>query len=149
MQVLVFNRQKRFPINHDSVVSLARQVVSAEGQKYDEVSINFVGTQRICTLHAAYFDDPSPTDCISFPMDEITTPGYRILGELFVCPAAALQFTKISTPQFYAEISLYVTHALLHLMGYDDIKEEDRMQMREKETFHMEKLKTHNLLIHP
>nr|MBA2726935.1 rRNA maturation RNase YbeY [Parachlamydiaceae bacterium] len=125
MQVSIYNTQKRFPINPDSIKKLARRVILAEGASFDEVSLHFVGKKKICQLHQDFFDDPSFTDCISFPMDNSECLGYSVLGEVFICPEAASRFINKHGGDLYEEISLYVVHGLLHLLGYDDIEDDD------------------------
>lgn len=147
MHVSTYNTQKRFPINADSVKELARRVVLSEGLSFDEVTLHFVGKKKICQLHADFFDDPSFTDCISFPMDNSDNLGYSVLGEVFICPEAAYRFVSKHGGDLYEEISLYVVHGLLHLLGYDDIKAKDIKIMRAKEHFHMNILKNEGLIL--
>ena len=110
----------------------------------DEVSIYFVSTPEICRLHQEFFGDPSPTDCISFPFDKKKEGGYHLLGEVFVCPKAALDFVLKHGEELgedcYRETSLYVVHGLLHLLGYDDIRGEDKMQMQKEDNRLMKEL---------
>jgi len=150
VHISVFNTQKRFPIDTSGVAYVVATVLQGEKQKADEASVHFVGKKKICALHAQYFDDPSTTDCISFPIDPPDTCGYRVLGEVFVCPLTAFEYLKKhGKPQseLYEEITLYVVHGLLHLLGYDDIDLEDQKVMRKKEEFYMKKLKAKNLLL--
>lgn len=99
--------------------------------------MHFVETEEISHLHGQFFGDPSPTDCISFPMDGVEEDGYCVLGDIFVCPNAAIEYAKEHQCDLHEETALYVVHGLLHLMGYDDIKDEDRQQMRAAEKRHM------------
>lgn len=102
--------------------------------KSDEVIIHLVSKPQICKLHADFFNDPSPTDCISFPMDnELGKEGYRVLGEIFVCPAVALEYAEEHGKDPMDELKLYLVHGILHLLGYDDIKPKDRQKMRRME----------------
>lgn len=130
------------------VEKLVRAVVSSEGQRCDEVSIQFVDTPTICQLHADFFADPSPTDCISFPIDDPAS-AYRVLGEVFVCPATAIEYAQTHQGDPYMETSLYIVHGLLHLMGYDDISPEDEAAMRAAEQRHMKALTEQHLLLSP
>lgn len=93
----------------------------------DEVSIYLVSTKAICKLHEEFFQDPSTTDCISFPLDK------KHLGEIFVCPATAVAYAKKKKLNPYRETALYIVHGLLHLLGYDDLRAKDKRTMRKKE----------------
>lgn len=146
MDVNITNTQSDLPICENSISQIARAVVDLERQVYDEVGLYFVSEEEICSLHERFFGDPSPTDCISFPMDTELDEGYRILGEVFVCPQTAIKYAKEHHGNPYQELTLYIIHGLLHLMGYHDIKEEDRRQMRLAEEKNMLHLKEKGLL---
>ncbi|MBS0649203.1 MAG: rRNA maturation RNase YbeY [Verrucomicrobia bacterium] len=103
-----------------------------------EVAIYFVGQKKISQLHQDYFQDPTPTDCITFPLDS------DFLGEIFVCPQAALDYNPEHPHQ---ETTLYVLHGLLHLLGYDDIDRKERTRMRREEKRLMALAKKHRCLI--
>lgn len=141
MDVYVYDQQHALKLPHDAVQALTTQVVSNEGYHYDEVSIHFVDTKTISELHEQYFDDPSPTDCISFPIDDPDAEGYRVLGDVFVCPETAIEYAEKHGCDPYEETALYIVHGLLHLMGYDDVEEEDRKEMRAAEERHLKSLK--------
>jgi probable rRNA maturation factor len=147
VKVSVFSSQKDLPINKVQVKKIAKEVVSLEGSRYDEVAIYFVDKPEICRLHDKYFNDPSPTDCISFPLNTYDTFEYRILGEAFVCPAVGMEYVDKQGGEYYDEVTLYVVHGLLHLLGYDDIDRKDRMQMRLAEKRHMEHLQELGIML--
>ncbi len=115
---------------------LIESVLEFQGVDCNELSVYFVTERRICDLHREYFNDPTPTDCISFPIDSET------LGDVFVCPKTALKYTAANGGDPYEEIVLYVIHGLLHLMGYDDIESEERRVMRKNEKKCMAHCKT-------
>ena len=124
---------------------MVAEVLSLEKTSCDEVGIHYVETKIICDLHAEYFDDPSPTDCISFPIDQDIVTGYRLLGDVFVCTETAVLYAQQQQLDPYQETMLYVVHGLLHLLGYDDIEEGERAIMRKAEARHMDHLKSLHL----
>ena len=87
--------------------------------------LHFVSKAEISEIHGNFFNDPTPTDCITFPFREA-----ELLGEIFVCPKVAMEY---SSENAYAETTLYIIHAILHLIGYDDIDEKDEILMRKAE----------------
>jgi len=143
----IFNNQKDLPIDSRAVEAISSAVVALEQKAFDEAAVHFVDEPTICALHQRYFNDPSPTDCISFPMDDANEEGYRVLGEIFVCPKAALDFAAEHKSSPYEETTLYIVHGLLHLMGYDDMNDEDRAKMRSAEERQMVNLKNKGLLL--
>lgn len=124
MRIQIYNSQKDLSLSKSSVRSLVKTILKTLGAKHTEVSVYFVTQQKICALHEQFFDDPSPTDCISFPIDK------EHLGEIFVCPKAAIDFDPKNP---YAEVALYIIHGLLHCLGYDDLEPKAKRAMRKKE----------------
>jgi probable rRNA maturation factor len=120
----VHSSQKDLKLSKKAVRRLVQAVLEYLGSSHTEVSVYFVTQAKICTLHEQFFKDPSPTDCISFPLDD------EHLGEVFVCPKAALDF---NAEEPYAEVALYVIHGLLHCLGFDDLEPAKKRAMRKKE----------------
>lgn len=141
MQIYISNRQKTTKISKVKIKKIVKSVIELENQTCDEVSVHFVTVKEICHLHQRFFNDPSQTDCISLPMDDPSDTHYRILGEIFVCPETALQYAESHQCDSNDEITLYIIHGLLHLMGYDDINTNERLIMRKAEKRHMDHLK--------
>ena len=113
------------------------------------MSIHFVDKKTISDLHRDHFQDPTPTDCISFPMDSPDSQGegYKILGEVFVCPQIAIEYAEKNNITPEEEVSLYIIHGLLHLLGYDDQDEISEPIMRGEEKSAMSYLKQKDALL--
>lgn len=141
MIVHISSRQKVFKISKTKIKKIVQEVISFENQKCDEVSIHFVSAKEIGKLHNQFFNDPSETDCISLPLDGEEEAHYRILGDVFVCPEVAIKYAEIHKMSIDEEVTLYMVHGLLHLMGYDDIELKERKLMRAAEKRHMTNLK--------
>jgi probable rRNA maturation factor len=92
------------------------------------VQLSFVDRQTICRLHAKYFDDPSETDVITFPL-----PGPALCGEIYVCIDVALDQAKRYGASIDEELSRLALHGILHLLGFDDLQPQARRRMRELE----------------
>ena len=141
MNVDVENLQRDLDLGDPTPI--VKAVLELEGEKADEVSIRFVDLQTSAEIHEEHFNDPTPTDCMSFPMDPPNTP-HRVLGDVVVCPKIALEY-----PDPHTECTLYLVHSLLHLIGYRDKEEEETVQMRAAEERHMENLRRLGLSLHP
>lgn len=136
------------PIPSLAVKKVVGAVIALEKQVCDEVSVHFVTEKEICKLHKKYFNDPSVTDCVSFPMDDFeSVTGYRILGDVFVCPQTAVYYAQEHCSDPFLECTLYIVHGLLHLMGYDDMEPKLKAAMRKAEKKHMNNLRKLNLLL--
>ena len=151
MQIHIEQQSGLIELSPDQIEALAREVLSQENVNTDQLSIYFVSTETISALHEQFFNDPTPTDCITLPIDSPqeskngNTP--HILGEIFVCPSTAEEYIQKNGGKLEEELSLYIVHALLHLVGYDDIDQEDQKMMREAEKKHLQHLKKNSLLL--
>ncbi len=148
IDIQVTQNQQDLPISTTSVQALVAGFIHHAAVKYDEVSIHFVDTATICQLHGDYFDDPTTTDCITFPMDDDEEEGYRVMGDVFVCPATAQNYVNEHGGNVYHEATLYVIHGLLHLLGYDDIDEADQQAMRAAEQHYLAYVEANRLWLH-
>ncbi|NGX50220.1 MAG: Endoribonuclease YbeY [Chlamydiae bacterium] len=135
MKVLCTNAQDILKIDESQVERLVESFLSWKKVECDEVTIHFVDKEKITSLHALHFDDPTPTDCISFPLDapQEEGSGYKILGEIFVCPEVALEYSQKHNLSPQRELSLYIVHGLLHLLGFDDRDRSSEPIMRDEE----------------
>jgi probable rRNA maturation factor len=145
--VSVYDHQKDMALRLENIEEIVNQIVQAEGQKAHEATVYFIDNDEMCRMHQEHFDDPSPTDCISFPMDDSSEEHYRILGEVFVCPKTAQRYALENQLDPYREATLYLVHGILHLLGYDDINEDDRLAMRAAEERHMQQIERKGLIL--
>jgi probable rRNA maturation factor len=131
----ISNRQKDLKIYKSSLRALVEATLSHLKIGCEEVSLYLVTRKEICRLHDEFFQDPTPTDCISFPIDDAH------LGEVFVCPSTAIDYAKNHHGDPHDETALYCIHGLLHLIGYDDLEPKAKRIMRKKEKSCMDHLK--------
>jgi probable rRNA maturation factor len=73
-------------------------------------------------LHGEHLGDPTPTDVMSFLVDDA--------AEIVVSVQTAARVAKRLGHAVRAEIALYVVHGLLHTLGFDDVRVRDRQRMR-------------------
>lgn len=113
------------------VRTVVRGTLAAEGRQAGELSLAFVDDAAIAAVHAEFFDDPDPTDVITFNLSE--SDDERISGEIVVSAehAAAEARRRGHDPQ--RELLLYVVHGLLHLCGWDDLRPADHRRMHRRE----------------
>jgi probable rRNA maturation factor len=166
MNVNIFNKQRDISLKNqkEKIILLARAVVALEKQNFDEVSITFATDAHTRKIHKEFFNDPTSTDCMSFPVDSLcdqedvmffdtiedfvsTELQANILGELVVCPKTAIRYAKKHSKDPYEELTLYIVHGLLHLLGYDDMEPKVRRKMRQAEKKHMKALAQKGLVL--
>ena len=143
MQVHIFNHQKALSLHIPSVEGAARALVKFLNISCEEVGLYFVTKRKIGALHRQFFNDPTPTDCITFPIDS------SYLGDIFICPAIAKEYARDHNVDPLEETLLYLVHGILHLAGYDDIDPKERKIMRKMEKNCMHHLKIKGISLGP
>ncbi len=137
MITTIYNKQKDLSLSAANIKLMVPFLLRNLNVSTDEVIIHFVSKAAIGKIHDDFFSDPSPTDCISFPIDPSSTPPsagkHRILGEVFVCPKVAIEYAKEEHLDPLQETTLYMIHGILHLLGYDDLDPSSRRTMRRME----------------
>ena len=104
--------------------------------KNSELSILFVDNKKIQELNKNYRNKDSITDVLSFPQNEGILNGLNIniLGDVVISYPQAKKQAPDSNNTTYEEILVLIIHSVLHLIGYDHMKEDEEIIMREKET---------------
>lgn len=104
-----------------------------------ELSVVFMNRSVHSQLHVKYLHDFRPTDVITFPADQEND----LAGEICVSVDQAIEESNLRNQKFQHELSLYLIHGWLHLVGFDDLEKVDRQIMRQEEQRvmdHVEKL---------
>jgi len=100
-----------------------------------ELSIALVDEDEMTRLHVEWMGEPGPTDVLSFPMDDLTPgdPGgprlTGVLGDVVICPQVAVRQAQAVGHGVSDEISLLLTHGVLHLLGYDHGEPDEHERM--------------------
>ena len=91
--------------------------------------VRVASTEEIALLHGRFFGEPSDTDVMSFPSGEDLTACSGYLGDI----AISIDMAKVQAVEaehsITREISYLALHGMLHLLGYDDLNDVDRIEM--------------------
>ncbi len=97
------------------------------------LNIVIVDNKKIQEINKVYRNKDSVTDVISFAFEESDNLEYdnmRFLGEIYISYDKCVEQAKEYGHSFKREFCYLAVHGLLHLLGYDHIKEEDKKVMR-------------------
>ena len=98
------------------------------------LSIAFLDRSNHSRIHGEFLKDFRPTDVITFPADL----GEGSAGEICISVDQAIDESKERGIPLSEELSLYLIHGWLHLVGFNDLDDSDRKIMRWEETKAME-----------
>lgn len=119
-----------------------------------QVSVLLVNNEEIKDINNKYRKIDKVTDVLSFPLldypegkvfkevygsndfdESMLDDGELVLGDIVLSLERAKEQSIEFGHSFKREISYLVIHSILHLLGYDHIKEEDKVRMREREEY--------------
>lgn len=100
-----------------------------------DLGVTLVDEATIEQLHLQWMDEAGPTDVLSFPMDELrpgrpdspTPAGF--LGDVVICPQVAELQAEAAGHDIGTEISVLLTHGMLHLLGFDHATPDEEAEM--------------------
>ncbi|KKB41884.1 rRNA maturation RNase YbeY [Bacillus thermotolerans] len=107
-----------------------------------EVSVTFTDNERIREINRDYRGKDTPTDVISFALEEMTEEELaisgaedlpRMLGDIIISIPRAKEQAEEYGHSFERELGFLAVHGLLHLLGYDHMTEEDEKVMFQKQ----------------
>lgn len=118
-----------------------------------EISLTFVGENRMRKLNKFWRGKNKVTDVLSFGFDEIDfkngvkkrpifilPDNVKRLGEVIINPDKAKNQAKKFGHSFEKEIIHLLTHGILHLFSYDHERPEDAFKMEELEEKALKKI---------
>ena len=89
------------------------------GSPLRELSIALVADAHMSQLHNRFMNDASPTDVLTFPLDQ-DSRGRASSGEIVINVSEALRQSRRRGIALKNELLLYALHGMLHLKGMDD-----------------------------
>ena len=120
MNILVENEAKgELDFDYEEIIKqVVEKIVSTENCPYDiEVNVLLTNNEEIHETNYNFRNIDRPTDVLSFPMVDYEYGHSR-----------------------RREFAFLIAHSMLHLLGYDHIKDEDRMVMEAKQEAVLESL---------
>ena len=116
------------------IIKAAEKSLLSEGCLDSEVSIMIVDDSEIQRLNRLYRNVNEATDVLAFSMKEglDTYLSDRILGDIVVSISTAERQAIRYGHSVGAEISLLISHGVLHLLGYDHEPESEIMIQKQK-----------------
>lgn len=105
-------------------------VLSLEyGRRIGHLHYSFVDDAEIVTINQRYLSHNYATDIITFEYSD----GNYVSGDIFISLDTVVANSKTFKVTRTDELERVIVHGLLHLMGFNDKDEEERLRMKEEE----------------
>ena len=151
MNIMIENNyNKSINLNYEEIiVSVINEAVDFVNCPYEcEVNVSIVDLDMIKQINSLHRKIDTPTDVLSFPLLEYKSPadfenlsdditnfnpesGELELGDIVICYDKVLSQAEEYNHSTKRELAFLVAHSMLHLFGYDHIKEDERAMMEQ------------------
>ena len=140
MEIEIRREPEDLPVP-DSDIAAVRRAVETVGRLYGaedaEVSVTLTDDAHVHVLNREYRNVDRPTD---EEPEIIGADGGVVLGDLVISLERAAAQAEEYGHSMLRELSFLTVHGMLHLLGYDHMEEEERLEMEEEQRYVMEEL---------
>lgn len=136
MTVYLKNATRRKNLDSPLVRSDIERLLEAVGEKGSSVSVSFVRDEAIRELNRDHRGKNEATDVLSFPLvtrGERRGPHERLLGDIVISADTAARQARDYDATLDMEVRRLLIHGLLHLMGHDHERDDERAAMEREE----------------
>jgi probable rRNA maturation factor len=113
---------------------MLRKWALATASKIQALCIRIVGAAESRKLNLQWRGKDKPTNVLSFPAGSThPSPATRVLGDLAICAPVVAREAREQGKTLSAHWAHMVVHGVLHLLGYDHVKNRDAEQMEARE----------------
>jgi len=116
--------------NHGAFSRWLVDVAAAENCLIHDLVFSFVGDQELLVMNKKYLKHNYFTDVITFGELE----GDKISGNIAISIDRVMDNSKRYAVGFDEELKRVMVHGLLHIIGYNDKTEKEKLIMSQKET---------------
>lgn len=106
--------------------------VRQHGQGIENIGIVFLTDDDLLEMNRKHLNHDEYTDIITFDMRE-RIPEDPLKGELYISVDRVKENAKLNGLRMDEELDRVMVHGLLHMLGFNDKTEMDRMAMRRAE----------------
>ena len=132
------NRQRVRRVDTALLRRITRHLLRDQFRVVDfELAIHLVAADEMSRVNWSFLQHEGSTDVITFDHSNepasLMKPKSSLHGEIFICIDDALKQAREFRTTWQSELTRYVIHGLLHLLGHDDLKPAARRRMKLEE----------------
>lgn len=111
---------RKGPVDTSKLRRLVRMICTRFEVRQAVIGIGIVDDAEIAQLNRRYLSHEGTTDCLSFDLSDSKEPQEAKVFDLIVNGELAAREAARRGHGADAELALYITHGLLHNLGFDD-----------------------------
>ena len=120
--------------NKQSTSDWVIAAISSENFSYNSLNVIFCSDDYLHQINVDHLDHDYYTDIITFDNSEVEN---EVEGDLFISIDRVRDNASEHNVTFNEELHRVIIHGTLHLLGYNDKSDEDKIVMREKENAYL------------
>tara|TARA_B100000989_G_scaffold226075_1_gene173287 strand:- start:667 stop:1089 length:423 start_codon:yes stop_codon:yes gene_type:complete len=115
--------------NELPIIDLLETVAFSKGKPISKFFFHFVSESKIQQVNKDHLTHDFVTDVITFDYSDDKV----ISAEAYICPSEVFKNAKRYSQPIENEVVRVILHALLHVLGYDDMTKKASKEMRKQE----------------
>ncbi|MCU0338905.1 MAG: rRNA maturation RNase YbeY [Spirosomaceae bacterium] len=130
-----FNEDVEFSVpTPRKIKAWLKQVIITESYTLNQLNYIFCSDEYLLHVNRQYLDHDFYTDIITFDNAEEER---CVEGDIFISIERVKENATELGVAFEEELKRVLVHGVLHLVGYDDLEDEQEIEMRNKEDFYL------------
>lgn len=133
---MINNLQKSVKLPIKEIKKIISVILKSMGSEKAVIGVTLVDDRIIHELNKKYRKKNKPTDVLSFALRDgkiSTDISADLIGDVVISIETTIRQAKDYKHSFEKEFKILLIHGILHLFGYDHIKEKDYNIMKKKE----------------
>lgn len=137
--VLFFEEDINYTLKEKDKIStwIQNAARSEEFEKIGVVNFIFCSDDYLLEINKKHLNHDTYTDIITF---DTSSEGKEISADIFISIERVEENAKNFKVSFLNELHRVMIHGILHLCGYDDSTEKEKLEMRKQENYYLKKL---------
>ena len=123
--------------NKDRVSLWLLDVIKNEEKSLKEISYNFCSDSELLKVNKEFLNHDTLTDIITFDYSGLS----GISGEVLISTERVKENAQEFSQVFNVELRRVMVHGVLHLCGFKDKTDADKLIMTEKEDFYLSRFR--------
>ena len=123
--------------NKDRVSLWLLDVIKNEEKSLNEISYNFCSDSELLKVNKEFLNHDTLTDIITFDYSGLS----GISGEVLISTERVKENAQEFSQVFNVELRRVMVHGVLHLCGFKDKTDADKLIMTEKEDFYLSRFR--------
>ncbi len=137
MSIRFFNEDVDLPVfKRRKISNWLKFVVTSQSKKIGNICFVFCSDNYLLEINKRYLNHDYFTDIITFDYVE----NNLVSGDIFVSLDRVLENSSDYNVSYNNELFRILIHGVLHLLGFNDKLEDDKVIMTEKEDFYLKML---------